>query len=338
MKKIKYYFKRLKQMDWAGFKEAIDYAHEQSGKMKIVIFFDMIYCSFKYTAGYADYNEYEFYLINGKQRKTFVTLGQSHKAAFTYNDPAYVNIFNDKAIFNKTFKKYVRRAHLDLPDTNAEGLEAFVREHGKVMAKRNNDYVGRGIDKIDINETPDLDFKKLYDDLIANKQFLIEEFCKQHPTMDELSSRSVNTIRMITFLDNDNVPHLLVAALKSGLGSHVDNFGQGGMYTILDAQGNVLAPFIDMHGNNHTKHPLSGIDLMSFKVPNFEHVVSQVLEACLVVPQVRYIGWDVAVSETGDAEIIEGNTTTGSFQVKPSLSKDKLGVRPEYEKYMDIKF
>ncbi|QIK69895.1 hexapeptide transferase [Erysipelothrix sp. HDW6C] len=336
--RIKYYFKRLFAMDRQGFKDAIQYAHDHSGKSKIVIFFDMIWCSFRYTAGYVDYNEFEYYLLNGEQRKTFITLGQSDKAVRAYNDREYVNIFDDKSIFVKRFSKFVHRDHLDLLETDAAGLKAFVEKHGKVMAKRTNDYVGRGIDKIDINENPDIDFDQLYKDLVANRQYLIEEFFKQHPKMSELSPTSVNTMRIITFLDDTQTPRVLVTALKSGLGGHVDNIGQGGMYTILDESGTVVYPFIDKHGDHHTNHPLTGENLMGFQIPNFDRLIEQVKEACLVVPQVRYIGWDVAVAESGDAELIEGNSSSGPFQVIPSLSKDKMGVLPIYKKYMNIKF
>lgn len=336
--KIKYYTRRLRQMDWNGFFEAINYAHEKSGKNRVLLFIDMVYCSFKYTAGYVDYNEFEFYLLNAKQRKTYITLGMSYKCVREYNDKAYVEIFDDKAVFNKKFAKFVRRDFIDLPETDYVGLENFVRKHGKVMAKRNNDYVGRGIDKIDINENPNIDFKALYNDLMNNGQLLVEEFFTQHPTMDTLSATSVNTMRVITFLDDNNEGQVLVVALKSGLGNHVDNIGQGGMYTILDDNGRVHIPFIDKHGNHHTLHPITGQNLIGFQVPNYESILNQVKEACKIVPQVRYVGWDIAVAPDGNIEIIEGNSSSGPFQIIPSLSKNKTGVRPVYEKYMDINF
>ena len=335
---IKYYFHRLSRMDWKGLFDALDYAHKQSKKFKPFLLVDMIWCSFKYTAGYTDYNEFEFYLLNSAQRKTYITTGQSSKAVKEYNDDNYIYLFDNKLNFNKTFNDYVHRGYIDLNETDSKGLEKFVLKHGKVMAKRPDDYVGRGIDKIDIKETANINYDELYVRLKENRQVLIEEFFTQHPTMSSLAPNSVNTIRMVTFVDDDGMARLLVAALKAGTGGHLDNIGQGGMYTILDENGTVVRPFIDKNGDHHSIHPTTQMNLMGFRVPDFQKLVEQVKSACLVIPQVRYIGWDVAVNMDGDVELIEGNTSTGPFQVIPSLSTNKIGIRPEFEKYMKMKF
>lgn len=244
-----------------------------------------------------------------------------------------MDIFDDKSIFVKRFSDYVHRDTFDIRESDADGLEAFVRKHGKVMAKRTTDYVGRGIEVVDVNENPTINFDDLYQALMDNRQYLIEEFFKQHPKMSELSPTSVNTLRVITFLDDEKIPRILVSVLKSGLGSHVDNIGQGGMYTILDDTGTVVYPFIDKDCNQHTKHPITGTDLIGFQVPHYEQLVSSIKEACLVIPQVRYMGWDVAVGVDGP-EIIEGNSSTGPFQVIPSMSDEKTGVKPIYDRYI----
>ncbi|WP_331835841.1 sugar-transfer associated ATP-grasp domain-containing protein [Erysipelothrix piscisicarius] len=89
------------------------------------------------------------------------------------------------------------------------------------------------------------------------------------------------------------------------------------MYTILDDTGTVVYPFIDKNCNQHTKHPITGTDLIGFQVPHYEQLISSIKEACLVIPQVRYMGWDVAVGVDGP-EIIEGNSIDWSI---PSDSK-----------------
>lgn len=334
--KIKYYFQRLKGVDWKGFKNAVDYAHQKSGKNRLFLIIDMIYCSLKYTAGYVDYNEFEFYLLNGKERATYLTLGQSHKVTQLFNDKEALQNFIYKDRFNVKFKGFVNRDYINLKETTAIDLQNFVEKHGQVMAKRPKDYVGRGITKLYQKDITD--YQELYDRLIANGQTLVEEFFKQHEAMASLSEKSVNTMRVITFLDDSNTPRVLVVALKSGLGADVDNIGQGGMYTILNDDGVVERPFIDKFGNHHSVHPTSGKDLIGFTVPNYRNLMEQVKQACLLEPKVRYVGWDIAVTPEANIEIIEGNYTSGPFQIIPSLSKDKTGVLPEYKKYIKMQF
>jgi hypothetical protein len=47
------------------------------------------------------------------------------------------------------------------------------------------------------------------------------------------------------------------------------------------------------------------------------------------VPQIRYVGWDIAVTPEG-AAVIEGNYNTGVFQLKPSATGVRQGLLPLY--------
>ena len=58
-------------------------------------------------------------------------------------------------------------------------------------------------------------------------------------------------------------------------------------------------------------------------------------EAAKVIPEVAYVGWDVAISENGPV-IVEGNCFPGVFQVKPSLVDKKEGLIPNYNEIMRI--
>ena len=60
-----------------------------------------------------------------------------------------------------------------------------------------------------------------------------------------------------------------------------------------------------------------------------------VKKASKIIPEVKYIGWDVAITPDGPV-IIEGNCYPGVFQMKPSFNKEHIGLIPKYEKYMDI--
>ena len=70
-------------------------------------------------------------------------------------------------------------------------------------------------------------------------------------------------------------------------------------------------------------------------VTQYEKIKEMALEAALVVPQVRYVGWDIAVSENGPC-LIEGNEYPGHvFYVFAEHHPDHKGCRHIFESVMD---
>ncbi|WP_331835836.1 sugar-transfer associated ATP-grasp domain-containing protein [Erysipelothrix piscisicarius] len=169
---------------------------------------------------------------------------------------------------------------------------------------------------------------------MERRQFLIEEYFVQHEAMSSLYPESVNTLRMITFFDGKDV-HVLEGVLKIGNGGHLDNFGAGGMYTVLDDGGKVLYPAFDKDAVAFDKHPITGTDIVGFQVPLYDEIVEMLDRAAREVPQIQYVGWDVAVGQKRPS-LIEGNYNTGVFQMKPSLTGSKEGLLPKFRKVIDI--
>lgn len=154
--------------------------------------------------------------------------------------------------------------------------------------------VGKGVEKYVFDDNTDC--RDLYNKLVENNQLLIEECIKQHKDMNALYDKSVNTMRMFTFYKNEK-SYFLQAVLKIGNGGIVDNFSSGGMYTYLSNEGNVYVDAIDQADNVYTTHPISGRQIYGFKVPMFNEAVELVKECAKVIPEIAYVGWDVAISE-----------------------------------------
>ena len=162
----------------------------------------------------------------------------------------------------------------------------------------------------------------------------MEDYISQCRQMSSLYNKSVNTLRILTFCENKKV-YILKFILKIGNGGAVDNFSSGGMYTFVDESGKVYVPAIDEEGNVFEVHPISKKKIVGFEIPKYKEVVDFVKELALVVPKVRYVGWDIAITDDGPV-VVEGNNFSGIFQVKPSISGIKTGDLPNYRKYMDI--
>lgn len=333
MKKAKYLIYAISNIDLATMFKTIKFISVKANKSFLSTLIDVVYCGIKYQAGYHDYLEFEFYNLNRKERKTYITRGINNQIVKLFNDKEHWYKFNDKVEFQKIFKDYTKRDFMLLKENILE-FEEFLKNHQTVIAKPVDGEGGKGIEKIIYDKN--VNIQELFDKLVNNNQLLIEECIVQHEKMNELYPGAVNSLRMFTFLKDDEAC-LLQAVLKIGNGGVVDNFASGGMYTILSDDGEVIYPAIDKNDNIYRVHPVTNKEIIGFKIPLFEEAVKLVCEAAKVVPEVRYVGWDVAISEKGPM-IIEGNCYPGVFQTKPSLKgEDKTGVLPKYVKVMKLK-
>ena len=331
MQKIKCLFNKIIHMDFNNMFKVTKSVAKKSNKCSLLVFFDIIYCGFKYGAGYYDYQEFEFYNLNRLQRSTYLTRSKNEEIIRKYNDKSKFPLFESKVLFNKTFKEFINREWMLLDNNKAEFVD-FFKKHKELIVKPIDLSGGEGIEKIIfVNEKDSL---KKYDELIKNKQLLIEEVIKQNNNLDKLYDKSVNTLRMYTFYKDGEV-HFLEAILKIGNGGVIDNFSSGGMYAYVNDKGKVFTPAIDRADNIFYEHPITKEKIVGFEVPLFNEAVETVKECACVIPEVQYVGWDVAITND-KIELVEGNCFPGVYQVKASLSKDKEGLLTKYKKIMDI--
>lgn len=332
MRRILYLIKRIIHLDYKNMFKIAKSISKKTKHNRLYIIFDMIYCGLKYQAGYYDYQEFEFYNLNKDERKTYLTRGKNNEIVRRFNDKSFLHKFENKIEFNRVFEKFLKRDWLYLDNNNIDEFVKFFASHSSIIVKPVDSTGGKGVEKFAYSN--DEDAKKIYNSLIENKQLLVEECINQHEDMSKLYDKSVNTLRMFTFYKNGQA-YFLQAVLKIGNGGVVDNFSSGGMYTYVDENGTVFVEAIDQADNIFFKHPISNTQIVGFKVPMFEEAVKLVKECAKVIPEVSYVGWDVAISKDGPV-IVEGNCFPGVYQVKPSLSKKKEGLIPKYNAIMNI--
>ena len=332
MEKIKYLIKRIMQMDYKNMFKIAKKISKKINKNYILIILDMIRAGIKYQAGYYDYQEFEFYNLNRKQRKTYLTRGKNNQIIKKFNDKSKFYLIDNKENFYRGYKEFIQRDWILLNGKNFDEFENFLEKNKTAIVKPVDGEGGKGVEKIeDINLNEN---RILYEKLVKNKQNIVEQCIIQHKELNELYSGSVNSLRMFTFY-KEGKTYFLQAILKIGNGGVVDNFSSGGMYAYVDENGYVYTEAIDREDNIFAEHPISKHKIVGFKVPMFKEAIELVKEAAKVVPEVRYVGWDVAISNNGPM-IIEGNCFPGVFQAKPSLTKDKIGLIPKYNEVMNI--
>ncbi len=313
-------------------------AAEASGRSIFFVEIDMLWCFMLYGTGYLEYRKFGFDRIRKhSKRKTFMTMRQSLKFEHMLNDSAYYTYFTDKANFNRLFAAYIGRDWLDLRTASEQVFFDFCRSHRVIFLKPIDSFGGLGISRVEI--TDDTDLHALYGQAINSKQLLAEEAIKQCDEMNRICPSSVNTIRIVTII-TDDTPHFIYAVLRMGNGKGcVDNATSGGVYCLVGDDGVIRKPaFSDKTALYYDKHPYTGVVFDGLAVPMFTQAVEMCLQAALVQPHMRYVGWDAAITADGPI-LVEANNLPG-YDLAQSYGHltDAEGILPKITALTGIKF
>lgn len=340
MNKIKFIFKRILDMDFKAVFKTVSRMHKKSGKNSIALFCDVIWCGFKYGAGYRDYEYFEFYTLNAQQRATYLVRTVNNLITAHCNQKDHYHWLHDKVDFNKRYNDYVKRDWIDFRSASKDDFMRFIDGKKAIIVKPVDATCGEGIKKFNVADYETYD--ALYDELKASKGIdLIEDYIVQHSELSRVYPYSVNTCRVTTLLIGDEV-HIIATALRIGNNaSVVDNISSGGMSAPINTQtGAVILAAYDKSGNEFKEHPMTGESIKGFVIPYWDEIVKMCKAAALVTPEVRYSGWDVAVAEDGP-QLIEGNHLPGYsvIQTPPSHQEVKTyGLLPMMRELLKDEF
>lgn len=282
-----------------------------------------------------DYFVFEFYNKESAVRETF--MGNDLVKGFRQrvyvacsNDSKYRHCFRLKSKFNQTFAKYVNRDWVDATTCTFEEFAAFLEKHEKFFVKPvgGTGGVGARVIRRD-SDTPE----KLFE-ICKTEELIVEELVKQHKDLAEFNASTLNTIRVNTLLCADGTPRITLTFARFGRsGSDADNFHAGGVGGIVDIDtGVMITDAINQHQLTVTQHPDSHKQFIGFQYPHWEDIKAAVCDAARSMPWVRHIGWDVAVTEKGTVELIEGNCRPNFDGLQ---SPDQIGRIFRYKKYIE---
>lgn len=336
MPSLSYLFKRLCKMNYKSMLERVDIVKKKCNKTGFTIFCDMVWCGLRYGAGYVDYDVIGFYKLNSAQRKTMLTRGINNKFVKKLNEKEYWHLFNNKNEFDEMFNKYLKRSFIYPISSKKDETIEWIKKYNTFFAKPNDGQCGKNIEKVKVSEWNN-DYDKLYNHLVENHLELLEEPVIQCSEMNNLNPSSVNTIRIVSIMNDKGEVTILTAFVRIGNGRHVDNFNSGGMTAKVDVDtGTVLEEAVNKEGEVFEMHPITGTKIKGFQIPFWNEAKEIVTEAATLSPHVRYVGWDVGMSVDGPV-LIEGNQFPGHdiYQVAEKIKDGDIGVLPMFEKAIE---
>lgn len=295
---------------------------KKENKNFLGLVFDTGNCVFRYGFGLTDYLNYKLYNKNSKERKQYVSTKTENKFYETISPSAYKKRYTIKPDFLADFKDFTKRDFIVPKEDNYNEFLEFLDKHEVFMSKP---YDGLGGADVKKEYSKDIENKEEYFNNAIKNRIFLEELVKQHPDMNKLCEKSVNTMRIMTFNDHGK-SRIIWMGLRVGNGiNSIDNFHAKGMAVNIDINtGKLVGNAIDKDLNEYEEHPFTHLKFDGFQIPCFEEAKKMVLEASLRSDKILVVGWDVAISDKGPV-IIEGNRRPG-FDIVQVLSGGRMDI------------
>src|SRR5690625_800973 len=232
--------------------------------------------------------------------------------------------YTDKTIYPKMFPE-LRQPRMILSNSNGcyfDGMGKLVdRSQAITLLKAEKSFVlkpaiysGEGVDIMFYDRDQDgiID----YDALLTTygSDFLVQEVVRQHETLASLNESSLNTIRVISFLFQQDV-HISSAILRMGAdGSRLDNISAGGLSCPIRPDGSLEEKALNRYSEWVTEHP-GGTSFSNISIPAYDRIIDTVRQTHKKLPHFKVIGWDFAIDEVSAPVFIEYNGAPALNQV-----------------------
>lgn len=264
---------------------------------------------------YVAYTEFRVLrnILNFRQRENLRT-------NYTFN---YLALTRDKFVFYQYCKSLsipypklvaiVSRGKISWCDDNRidfEDLDVIRMRNFEAFCKEINGELGKGAFVLKIADGEIyINSKKValpeLRDKIGNATFIIQERLSNHPLINKIYPTSLNTLRLVTFLNPDGIVEFYAANFKFGTnGNIVDNSGADGIFMKVDENG-VLGD-TGYYEPGHGKylvldgvHPETGLRFGGLKLPYWEQIINYAMRFHKFFYGIPSMGWDIAVTPTG---------------------------------------
>lgn len=271
---------------------------------------DMVINYLQYGILPQEYFHFGFYKKTPEDKKTYFTYKLYCKRRSEYSKPNYENvIFEDKFIFSKVFHEYYGRESF-LLSKSADKMSTleFINRVKKFVYKPLTACEGIGVKSYTLSEYTDAE--ALYNDL-PKTDAILDEWLNQAQEMAKFYTGGVNCIRVYTFIHND-IFKFVDAKVSFGVGSDIVNATlDSSIFGIVDVNtGIITSDLANYNLEVFKEHPVTHFVAKGTQLPRWQEVLELAKKAAYVVPQVAYVGWDIAITDKGPV-LIEGNHCGG---------------------------
>ncbi|MCQ2117705.1 MAG: hypothetical protein MJY76_06190 [Bacteroidales bacterium] len=274
-----------------------------------------------------EYFSYDYEHITPAQRESYWPAFLKLAFSCKVNDKAQGTVMNHKFMTYLAYYDYFKRDVLLINDSdslNTGQFKVFFSKHHRFIVKNAIGSEGIGAYVVDASDINDAISEVCKDSENKHWPLVVEEFIQQDERLAKFHPSSVNTLRVYS-MRFDNRVEILGSMMRFGQGDAcVDNRSNGGIVLALDNQGIGIASRTGT--TEYVFHPDSGQPLIGFEVPMWKEAIDLVKEMVNVLPGVRYVGWDLALTSSGWV-LVECNCAANIVGLQNSLQQ---GFKPKF--------
>lgn len=241
-----------------------------------------------------------------------------------YNDWNVAAIVDNKCFYHRllpnvkqpdTFAYRVNEIWYDenFMPTSIDSIRAKLKNVNEIFIKEAYDSAGgHGVTYINSKENMVDKFNKCIEKIEVD--IVIQRAIKQNSVLASLNKTSVNTVRILSMLNRDGTVKIYSTIIRMGIdGSKVDNASSGGITCGITDDGTLKSVAYKTNGEKFDKHPTSGIQFDTIKIPKFKEMKELVIKNHPQIPMSRLVSWDLALNDKDEIVLIEVNLKYGEL-------------------------
>lgn len=280
-----------------------------------------------------------------KQQENVLTESGYIDLAWQMNKRWYKGILRDKIGLLARLGNLIQRDYLDFTEATKEQIEEFCKRNPAIVVKDMHLSGGAGI-RVYRKLPKGEEWERLVDEWKGysqaeriNHHLLAEKMLYPHPQLAAVFPGALCSVRIHTALCGDEVKIVLCSSVRFGRKGSDINLCDKGYTVYLDEYGKSMGGAMNEFSMRlQQRHADTKAEFATVEIPYWEECIKLVKAAAKRVPEVPFIGWDVAVTEQGP-EIIEGTFISGNVmkqQLYLAMTGKCMGLLQQMEEIRDF--
>lgn len=302
---------------------------------------DMLVCLFRFRVHGFEYLSLGFDQIPRRLRDTYMTTHRVVLANKALNDACSSNLLTNKFYAGTVLAPFYKRPCIQNIGLSFADFSAFLQGREKFILKPVDGFGGEGhvVYKTNAGKTPE----EMYAEIIAAPRSVLEGWIEQHEKLNLLYAGAVHTIRLHTIHDGSGRDiRVFGGNISIAFDGELANTHYAATICaqVDDDTGVIVTDGLQRDFNRiYTEIPGTGTKLRGFQLPDWDQTLALVRNAAAAVPEIGFIGWDVAFTPDGPV-ICEGNMYPGVVNYQNYAWYEDgyaIGRWPLVKSYMDKK-